>query len=407
MPDPIGVAVVGCGSIANHHFRGWQRLVEHGQARLEVAVDSDRARAQHAAEQYGARAHATDFEEVVRRPEVRAIDVCLPHHLHLPAILAAARAGKHVLCEKPLVLNLDEAARAIRACREAGVVLMTADRDRFEPHARAVKSILDQGLIGTVNLVLERHMLHKNVLVQAANNNMGWKLGKASAGGGALHRDGVYYIDTLRFWAGDVAHVTGAEFDNFLWRTEEIETTSHVLFRFVSGAIGVFEMVWCLQGPHIREVTINGSEGYLRLSGAIGDDATIELHSRRLPRRVLAEESVGRAFEECFFQRPEDAHPDRVGESLTVRVPYAAGFHAQEVEFLNAIREGREAESSGIEGARALEVVEGAYRAARERRAIDLPLVDWSALERVGGRGRPTAATASAGAERGVPGRTC
>lgn len=378
---PIGVAVVGCGNIARSHFAGWRRLVQAGQARLVAACDNDLSRAEAAAQEYGAASAVTDFEALVRRPDVQGIDVCLPHHLHLPAILAAARAGKHVLCEKPLVLHLDEAQEAIRACHEAGVVLMTANRDRFEPHARVVKRIVEAGLLGTVNLVLERHMLHKNVLTQAANNNMGWKLGKSTAGGGALHRDGVYYLDSLLFWAGsDVAHVTGAEFDTFLWQTEEIETTSHVLFRFRSGAIGVFEMVWCLQGPHIREVTINGSEGYLRLTGAIGDDATITVHSTRLARQVLGDERVAQAFAECYFQRPEEAHPDKVGEALVLRVPYAAGFHAQEVEFLAAIREGREAESSGLAGARALEVVEAAYRSAKERRVIDLPLLDWEAL---------------------------
>src|SRR5262249_138027 len=239
------------------------------------------------------------------------------HHLHLPAILAAARAGKHVLCEKPLVLNLDEAVAAIRACEEAGVVLMTANRDRFEPHARAGKRIINAGLLGRCNPVLERHMLHKNVLVQAATNNMGWKLKRANAGGGSLHRDGVYYIDSLRFWVGsEVAHVTGAEFDNFLWNTDEIETTSHLLFPFPTGAIGVFEMVWCLQGPHVREVTINGSEGYLRLTGAIGDDATITVHSNKLADQILGDPRVVRSFQECYFQTPQAAHPDRVGEAL-------------------------------------------------------------------------------------------
>jgi predicted dehydrogenase len=397
----IGVAVVGCGSIARSHFAGWRRLVEAGQARLVAACDSDPARAEQAAAAYGAESAATDFEALVRRPEVQAIDVCLPHHLHLPAILAAARAGKHVLCEKPLVLDLQEAVTAISACREAGVVLMTANRDRFEPHARAVRRIVESGLLGTVNLVLERHMLHKNVLVQAAHNNMGWKLGKATAGGGSLHRDGIYYIDSLLFWAGsEVSHVTGAELDNFLWKTEEIETTAHVLFRFQSGAIGVFEMVWCLQGPHIREVTINGSEGYLRLTGAIGDDATITVHSTRLARQVLGDERVARAFEECAFQRPEEAHPDRVGEALVLRVPYAAGFHAQEVELLAAIREGREAESSGLDGARALEVVEAAYRSAESRRAVDFPLADWGTLpasRRSGVAGGVAAGRAGAG----------
>lgn len=394
--SPIGVAVIGCGSIARSHFAGWRRLAQDHQARLVAVCDDDAARAAAAAQEYGAQATATDFAEVVRRPDVQAVDICLPHFLHLPAILAAARAGKHVLCEKPLTLTLDEAAQAIRACHQANVVLMTANRDRFEPHARAVKHIVDSGLLGQVNLVLERHMLHKNVLTQAAHNNMAWKLSKSRTGGGALHRDGVYYVDSLLFWAGsEVAHITGAEFDNFLWGTEEIETTSHVLFRFRSGAIGVFEMVWCLQGPHIREVTINGSEGYLRLTGAIGDDATITVHSRQLARQVLGDPRVVRAFAECSFQTPDQAHPDRVGEALVLRVPYAAGFHAQEVEFLAAIREGREAESSGIDGARALEVVEGAYRAAHERRAIDLPLLDWNALAQGSRRGTATAATAS------------
>jgi predicted dehydrogenase len=153
-----------------------------------------------------------------------------------------------------------------------------------------------------------------------------------------------------------------------------------VLLRFRSGAIGVFEMVWCLQGPRIREVIINGSEGYLTLTGGIGNDATITVHSRRLDWQVLSDPRVARSFEEAYFQRPENAHPDRVGEALVLRIPHAPGFHAQAVEFLAAIREGREAESSGLDGARALELVEGAYQSARERRAVDFPLVDWSAL---------------------------
>src|SRR5262249_44441140 len=124
--DPPGIAVIGCGNISQHHFAGWQRLTEARQARLVAACDNELARAKTAAETCGAPVAPDDFEAVVRRPDVQAVDICLPHHLHLPAILAAARAGKHILCEKPLVLNLEEGVEAVRACREAGVVLMTA-----------------------------------------------------------------------------------------------------------------------------------------------------------------------------------------------------------------------------------------------------------------------------------------
>ncbi len=381
--DPIGVAVIGCGSISHPHFDGWQRLERAGEARLEVACDSDVERAEARVRQYGARAAATDFAEVVQRPEVQAVDICLPHHLHLPAILAAAEAGVHVICEKPLTLDLDESVAAIRACRDAGVKLMIADRDRFEPPARAVKRILDAGLIGDVYHVLERHMLHKDVITQGSRSNMGWKLGKATAGGGALHRDGCYYIDTLLFWEGSgVKHIAGAEFDNFLWETAEIETTSHVLFRFNSGAIGVFEMVWCLQGPQHRQIVINGSEGYLIMEGGIGhgSDATITLYSNKLPWLTFEEPQVAQAFADCTFEQPRRNNPEMANEKLVLHVPYAAGFYAQEKELLTAIREDREPESNGIDGARSLEVVEGAYLAAQEGRLIEFPLRDWESL---------------------------
>ena len=289
----------------------------------------------------------------------------------------------HVLCEKPLTLDLNESVAAIRACRDAGVKLMTADRDRFEPPARAVKRILDAGLIGDVYHVLERHLLHKDVNTQGASANMGWKLGKATAGGGALHRDGCYYIDTLLFWEGSgVKHIAGAEFDNFLWETAEIETTSHVLFRFNSGAIGVFEMVWCLQGPQHRQIVINGSEGYLILDGGIGhgSDATITLYSNKLPWLTFEEPQVAQAFADCTFEQPRRNNPEMANEKLVLHVPYAAGFYAQEKELLAAIREDREPESNGIDGARSLEVVEGAYLAAQKGRRVDFPLRDWESL---------------------------
>jgi predicted dehydrogenase len=98
----VGIAVIGCESFAQVHLNGWQRLAQAGQVRLEVACSRDCARAQAAAECYGVSSVMTSLEEAVRRPEVQAVDNCLPHHMHLPAVLAAASAGRHVLCEEPL-----------------------------------------------------------------------------------------------------------------------------------------------------------------------------------------------------------------------------------------------------------------------------------------------------------------
>ena len=149
----IGVAVIGTGNIAQSHLTAWKRLVDSGQARLEVACDNDLERARVAAERYGAAAWATDFEEAVRRPEVQAVDICLPHHLHLPAILAAARAGKHVLCEKPLARSAAEAKRMAHTCQQAGVLLAEAWMTPFNPPWDNAVREAESGALGELRSV--------------------------------------------------------------------------------------------------------------------------------------------------------------------------------------------------------------------------------------------------------------
>ena len=104
----VKVGLIGCGSIARHHVKGWERVQEKGLARVAATCDADAGQARAMAEQLGS-AKAFDQWEALFEEDLDAVDICLPHHLHRDAILAASEAGAHVLVEKPLCLTLQEA----------------------------------------------------------------------------------------------------------------------------------------------------------------------------------------------------------------------------------------------------------------------------------------------------------
>src|SRR5439155_1125481 len=117
----IRVGIISAGNIAGHHITGYLQAAEHAQVTAIADVDAERAR--HHTERLDDPDIFLDYRDMVASPNVDAVDICLPHHLHKDAIVAAAAAGKHILCEKPLCLTLEEAAAVTGAVATAGAVL--------------------------------------------------------------------------------------------------------------------------------------------------------------------------------------------------------------------------------------------------------------------------------------------
>ena len=145
------VAIIGCGGMGVRHAQAFKQC----GAQVAWAVDVVEGRAAELSCQLNGEARPeTDYREALRDAQVEAVDICLPHNLHEPVALAAAQAGKHVLCEKPLAATLEEADRMIETCQKARVVLMVAENERFSPLALKVRLLLDQGVIGKPALFL-------------------------------------------------------------------------------------------------------------------------------------------------------------------------------------------------------------------------------------------------------------
>jgi predicted dehydrogenase len=127
----IRVGIVGAGEISGHHIRGYLQAGEFAQVTAIADIDAERAHRR--VEAIGNAEVFVDYREMIASPLVDAIDICLPHQLHSDAIVAAAAAGKHILCEKPLCLTLEEADVVTDAVATAGVTLMCAHNQLFLP----------------------------------------------------------------------------------------------------------------------------------------------------------------------------------------------------------------------------------------------------------------------------------
>jgi predicted dehydrogenase len=140
----IGVGILGAGNIAGVHSRAYAQLAN---ARVVAVDDVDHGKAGAMAAEHGARPY-NDWASFFADPAVDMVDVCLPTYLHAGAVIAAAQAGKHILCEKPLALSLEQADLMIAAVEQAGVRAMVAQVIRFWPHYRAIKAMLERGDLG-------------------------------------------------------------------------------------------------------------------------------------------------------------------------------------------------------------------------------------------------------------------
>src|SRR5437016_1835199 len=154
---PVRIAIVGAGGISSAHAQGFLKHPDELKcvALCDVSQDNLKKRTEQLAPTGVTPRTFADWKAMLKemRDEVDAVDVCLPHHLHAPAILDAAAAGKHIICEKPMCMSLDEADRIADAVKKAGVTYMSAHNQLFMPVVQEAKKLIDDGVIGRILFV--------------------------------------------------------------------------------------------------------------------------------------------------------------------------------------------------------------------------------------------------------------
>ena len=210
---PLGIALIGYAFMGSAHSQAWRSVgaaFDVPEIERRVLVGRDESAVAQAARRLDWQEHATDWREVIAREDVDIVDICTPGFLHAEIAIAALEAGKHVLCEKPLANDTDEAVRmveAARAARERGQVAALGHTYRRVPALAHARDLVAAGRLGEIRQVRASYL--QDWLVDA-EAGMSWRLRKETAGSGALGDIGSHAVDQIQFVTGQsVAAVRG------------------------------------------------------------------------------------------------------------------------------------------------------------------------------------------------------
>lgn len=343
--EKVNVAVVGLG-MGRHHLHCYKHCPE---ANVVAICDVDEKRLQAVGDEYGVQTRFTHYEDLLALPNLHAVSVALPNYLHAPVTIAALKAGLHVMCEKPLAMNAQEAEAMVAAAKAAGRQLMMHFNTRWHPSSRMARQLVDEGLLGHV--YFGRTGWHRNRGIPGLG---GWFTTKAKAGGGPMIDLGVHRLD-LALWLMDFPKpvtVTGTAY-GFLGqelaarqgKTYDVEDLAAGFIRFENGASLVVEASWAGNSQK-RE------EGFTILRGTRGG-----LH--------LDNEGEGYEFRIRAYQEMGGTLAE-----ITPRVPLPAT--TPQADFVRAILNGTPVPAPGEQGLQVQRILDALYRSAEEGREVHL-----------------------------------
>ncbi|MDQ0469550.1 Gfo/Idh/MocA family protein [Labrys wisconsinensis] len=356
---PVRIGLVGAGAIMR--LSHGPVITRSPDAELAAVFDRDLGRAEAIADEFGGRAF-DDLEAMLDKGGVDAVVVATPNRFHGEGVIAAAAHGKHVLCEKPLALDIAESRRMVEACEAAGVVLQVGFNQRFWGQVQIAKALVDAGFIGKIHQMRSIYS-EKSTAYPAATR---YRYDLAQSGGATIIDLTIHRIDLARHLVGDFAGVFAELAHSEM--AEAVDDNVWLLTRFAGGARG------CLSGNRYSPNIGDGTDLY-------GTEGTIHIASETLnpfnaaPLAVYTEKSardLPDVLREAHY--PDAWWKGFDGGWITVKPPRRSPYEAQLKSFCDAIRAGRPADITGLDGLKAQEVVQAAYLSMRSGGWVDLPL---------------------------------
>jgi len=346
----LGFGIVGCGMIADFHA---QAIADTSSAKLIACYDTRPAAANQLAEKTGCRAYHK-LDDLLADPAVDVVTIGTPSGAHLEPAVAAARAGKHLIVEKPLEITLARCDRIIRECDRSGVALSTIFPSRFHAASVEMKRAIDQERFGRL---VAGDAYVKWYRTQKYYDSGAWRGTWELDGGGALMNQAIHSVDLLLSMMGPVAEVRA---QTALLAHQRIAVEDHAVatLRFANGALGVIEASTAIYPGYLKRIEIHGTEG----SAVLEEEDLVKWDFvKKKPRDRMIEEKMA-------------ARRSGAGGAAD---PAAIGHHGHTAQFrdvVHAIRKGTTPLVDGPEGRRSVEVILAIYKAAETGHAVALPL---------------------------------
>lgn len=328
---PVKIGLLGCGGIAELHIAGYLKIPEH--ARVTAVSDIVTENAQTRSQQAGGARIYRDYGAMLAEADIDAVDICLPHYLHKTAIVAAANAHKHILCEKPLCLTIEEAREVQQAVATNKVTLMCAHNQLTLPAVARARQLLDEGLLGKVYTIRTTDSFYNKFNL----STIGWRANRAYSGGGELIDTGYHPTYLLLYLANSEPVEVTAMLSRHRLEFLDGEDSAQVLVRFADGTIGNIVTSWAYESPASSEkFSVAGEKGSLYSNGK---DLSIQLRGRVRQH---------------------------------IELPEVNTFHEEIAHFVTCLETGERPLNTEHEGINVLKIILGAYASAEQKRIIAL-----------------------------------
>ncbi|NLI92269.1 MAG: Gfo/Idh/MocA family oxidoreductase [Peptococcaceae bacterium] len=343
--EKLGFGVIGCGRIAPKHTESIMAIPD---AELLAVCDIIPEKAQDFAGKYNAQPYL-DYKELLKREDIDVVTIATPSGNHAEIGIAAARAGKHVMVEKPMSMTLQQADLLIKTCRENGVKLGVIHQNRFNKSIKVLREALEAGRFGklTHGQASVRWNRNEEYYTQAP-----WR-GTKLQDGGVLMNQSIHNIDLLQWMLGPVDSVFG--YTQTALRNIEMEDVAGAVLKFKNGAIGLIEAASTIYPKNIEEtLNIFGETG----SAIIGGIAVNRVEVWEFPDSEEEKKKI-------FTAQENDP-------------PTVYGFGHREIieDMIQAVKLDRPPAVPGEEGRKALEVILAIYKCQETGQPVKLPLIE-------------------------------
>lgn len=346
----FGFGIIGCGMIADYHARA---IHDIRGAKLVGCFGRSSTSAEPFAENHNCEPY-TDLTTLLNRPDLDVVTICTPSGAHLEPAVAAAKAGKHVIVEKPLEINLARCDAIIDACKANKVQLFTVFPSRFHDSSQLLKVAVDDNKFGQLTM---GDAYVKWFRTQEYYDSGAWRGTWRLDGGGALMNQAIHTVDLLSWLMGPVVEVT-AQAEMLAHKRIQVEDIVVATLRFKNGALGVIEATTAAFPGMLKRIEIHGTKGSAVLEEEdikVWEFAKMTKSDRNLVKRMAGRTKTGGGAAD----------------------PAAIGHHAHAKLFRDAIRsiQGKSSNSiDGAEGRRSVEIILAIYKAAVSGTTVTLPL---------------------------------
>lgn len=338
----VRCGIVGLGAIGPMHA---ESVASIPNAQLVCVCDLVEEKAKTIAEKYGC-AYTLSFEELIARDDIDLIHICLPSGMHAEFGIKAAKAGKHVIVEKPIDVSLEAADRLIRTCRECGVKLSCISQHRFDPDIDYLKKAIDAGALGTITFGASHTKWYRS---QEYYDSGDWRGTWALDGGGALMNQSVHYVDMIQYLCGPVESLQ-AYCATLAHERIQVEDVAAATLKFKSGALGLLEGNTTAYPGFCTRLDVYGTKG-----------------------SVIIENDMIREWKVDDYPAPgaqaEGAESPKGAASAVI---YGKSHTRQIADVVDAILEDRDPAMTGEKARVPLQIVLAVYEAARTGKEVKL-----------------------------------